>query len=112
MTAFEVSHPSGAPSLALRVEVDGQIIAFSGDTEWVEALVDCARDAALFISECYAFDRPSRYHMDWRTLEANLGRLKARQIMLSHMNADMLAQAAVAERAGVLVAADGLTVEV
>src|SRR5262245_51677976 len=39
VTPFEVSHPSGAPSYALRFEVDGKVLAFSGDSEWVESLV-------------------------------------------------------------------------
>ena len=70
VTPFEVRHPSGAPSYALRIEADGRTIGFSGDTEWVESLVDCARDTDLFITECYAFERASRYHMNWRTLAA------------------------------------------
>ncbi|MBS0242684.1 MAG: MBL fold metallo-hydrolase, partial [Proteobacteria bacterium] len=36
VTAFEVNHPSGAASHALRFEIGGRVIAFSGDTEWVE----------------------------------------------------------------------------
>ena len=39
VTAREVMHPSGAPSCALRLETDGRVIAYSGDTEWVDALV-------------------------------------------------------------------------
>ena len=112
VTPFEVSHPSGASSHAMRIEVDGRVIGFSGDTEWVEALVDCARGTALFITECYAFERVSRYHMNWRTLAANLPRLEAQRIMLSHMNPEMLANVAVARAAGVLVAEDGMTLDV
>ena len=112
LTAFPVSHPSGAPSHALRIEADGRAIGFSGDTEWVEALTDCARDTALFITECYAYDRLSRYHMNWRALAPNLGRLRASRIMLSHMSADMLAHADEARRAGVIVAEDGMVLDV
>ena len=112
VSAFGVSHPSGAPSYALRIAADGRTIGFSGDTEWVEALVDCARDADLFITECYGFDEPVRYHMSWRTLEGNIGRLRASRILLSHMNAHMLARVADARRVGVLVAEDGLTLEI
>src|SRR5262249_50559568 len=34
VTPFEVNHPSGAPSYALRFTVGGKVLAFSGDTEW------------------------------------------------------------------------------
>ena len=38
VSSFEVSHPSGAPPLALRLTVDGQVIAYTGDTAWTDAL--------------------------------------------------------------------------
>jgi ribonuclease BN (tRNA processing enzyme) len=109
--AFEVSHPSGAPSYALRISGGDKTLSFSGDTEWVDALVACAAGADLFITECYAFDHPAPYHMNWRILNANLARLQAGRIMLSHMGQDMLANTDAAQRAGVLIAEDGLTLE-
>ena len=112
VTAFEVCHPSGAPSLALRIEADGRVIGFSGDTEWVEPLVECARDSELFITECYAYERASRYHMNWRTLEANLDRLTAKRVLVTHMNPEMLANIARIRREGVTFAEDGLVLEV
>ena len=32
VTPFEVKHPSGAPPYALRFEVDGKVLSFTGDT--------------------------------------------------------------------------------
>lgn len=112
VTAFEVSHPSGAPAHALRIEAQGKTLAYSGDTEWVETLVDCARGADLYISECYNFERSSPYHTSWTRLSQNLPRLEARRIMLTHMNAEMLANVGTARAAGLLIAEDGLVVEV
>ncbi len=113
VTAFEVNHPSGAPSHALRIETAGRTIAFSGDTEWVEALVPCAREADLFVCECYAYDEPSRYHMCWSTLEAKLPQIGAKRVVLTHMNRQMLRHAAdVVEKAGnVALAADGMVID-
>ena len=112
VAAFEVSHPSGAPSCALRVRIVGRTIAYSGDTEWVETLVDCGRGADLFITECYSFDKPIPYHLNWATLQLALSRIGARQTLLTHMSDDMLARADEARAAGVLVAEDGLAVDV
>ena len=56
VTPFQVSHPSGAPPYALRFEVGGKILAFSGDTEWVESLIDASMGSDLFICECSAFE--------------------------------------------------------
>ncbi len=109
---FEVSHPSGAPSYALRFSLGARTLAFSGDTEWVEALPQCADGADLFICECYGFDKQVPYHMTWRTIEANLPRLRARRLLLTHMNNEMLANLAFVRREGVLIAEDGLVLQV
>jgi ribonuclease BN (tRNA processing enzyme) len=45
VTAFEVKHASGAPPFAVRVEYGGKIVAYSGDTEWTDALIDAAKGA-------------------------------------------------------------------
>ena len=86
--------PLGCAAQPLRLEAGGKVLGFSGDTEWVESLVPAARDAGLFIAECYGFAREVRWHMNWRVIESNLDRLGARRVMLTHMNADMLANAA------------------
>jgi ribonuclease BN (tRNA processing enzyme) len=112
MTAYEGNHPSGAPSHLLRIETRGKIIAFTGDTEWVEPVVDCGRNADLYIMECFAFDGPIRYHMTWETISANLGRIGARKVMLTHMNAGMLARREKVAGPGIVLAEDGLAFEV
>lgn len=105
---LEVSHPSGAPSLALRFDVDGRTLAFSGDTEWVENLLPVARDADLLIVECYGLETSVRFHMSWKIIAENLERLAARRVLLVHMNAEMLANQHVVDRADVIVAEDGM----
>ncbi len=87
---FPVQHPSGAPAYALRVEYGGKVIAYSGDTEWTESLVDAARGADLFVCEAYFFEKKIKYHLDYRTLQAQRGRLDCRRVILTHMSDDML----------------------
>lgn len=111
VTAFEVSHPSGAASHALRIAAGGKAIAFSGDTEWVDTLVPCAAGADLFLCECYAYDQPVRYHLSWLKLQQELPRLHARRIVLTHMNAQMLASAQRVLGHGVMLAEDGLVID-
>lgn len=105
---YEVSHPSGAPPYALRFEIEGKVLTFSGDTEWVESLATAACDADLFITECFAFEKPARYHLNWRTLEAALPRLNARSVLLTHMGPEMLANQHRIAQPGVKIAADGM----
>lgn len=111
-TPYAVRHPSGAPSYGLRIAADGKVIGFSGDSEWVEALVDVADGADLYITECYGYEEPARFHMNWRVIEENLDRLGARRIMLTHMSGIMLAHADEIRHERVVIGADGLTVSV
>jgi ribonuclease BN (tRNA processing enzyme) len=108
LEGFEVVHPSGAPSHAVRLAMDGRVIAYSGDTEWTDALVDCADRADLFIVECFARDMGARYHLDWPTLEAALPRLSARRILITHMGTTMLDRPPEVSDPRVTMAHDGL----
>lgn len=116
VTAFAVSHPSGAPSHALRFAAGGKVVAFSGDTEWVETLIDAAAGADLYITECFAWDAPTPYHMSWcggeNGLEKQLARITARRILLTHMSAPMLAEAHDVACDRVTVSEDGMVLQV
>lgn len=110
VTAYGVRHPSGAPSYALRFASAGRIIGFSGDTEWVDELVEVAAAADLYISECYGYEEPARYHMTWGVIAENLARLSAQRIMLTHMSTAMLRHAHEIESHRVVVGHDGLVI--
>ncbi|MBV9347897.1 MAG: MBL fold metallo-hydrolase [Pseudolabrys sp.] len=111
LVTAEVIHQSGAPSTALRLADGRKTFAYSGDTEWTDALIPIAREADLFICECYEVAGKLAGHMTWETLHAKLPQLGARRTMLTHMNANMIAHADEPRAAGVLIAEDGLTLE-
>jgi ribonuclease BN (tRNA processing enzyme) len=92
VTAFPAVHASGAPSYALRVEYGDRVVAYSGDTEWTEDLVEAARGADVFVCEALFFDRKIRYHLDHATLLAHAARLGCGRIILTHMGPDMLSR--------------------
>jgi ribonuclease BN (tRNA processing enzyme) len=104
----EVIHQSGAPSTALRLSDGSKTFAYSGDSEWTDALLPIARGADLFICECYNDAGKLTGHINWETLKARLPDLSARQVMVTHMNPTMLARADDVRQAGLLVAEDGL----
>ena len=88
------------------------MLAYSGDTEWTDALIPIADGADLFIIECYDYARNLSGHMSFAKLKEKRAELRARRIMLTHMNPTMLAKQDEALAEGLLVAADGLVVEV
>ncbi len=107
----EVFHQSGAPSTAMRLSDDSRVFAYSGDTEWTDALLPIARDADLFICECYTYAGKLTGHMSWEILKTKISELRARRLMVTHMNPTMLARLDEIAAAGALAAADGLEIE-
>jgi ribonuclease BN (tRNA processing enzyme) len=105
---WEVEHARGAPPLAVRVDLGGVSVGYSGDTQWTPALVHAARDADLFAAEAYTFDQPVRYHLDYATLRAHLTELDARQLILTHMSSDLLSHL---DEVDLPTAHDGLAID-
>ena len=107
----EVVHRSGAPSTALRLSDGEKLFAYSGDTQWVDALRSVADGADLFVLECYGYSGAVAGHLTWDVIAPQLPRLRARRIMITHMSAAMLANVDKAKAAGLVVAEDGLRLE-
>jgi ribonuclease BN (tRNA processing enzyme) len=112
VTTAEVVHPSGAPSTALRFDDGHSVLAYSGDTEWTDALIPIADGADLFITECYEHDREVAGHLSWNILKTRLPDLRARRIVITHMNPSMLARINEVTGLGLLIAKDGLALDV
>ena len=91
VTPFHVRHDDRAgPCLAHRIEVGGKVLTYSGDTEWTDALIEAARGADLFISECYMRDKPWKGHLSLTALQEKLPTIGAKRVILTHMSDDML----------------------
>jgi ribonuclease BN (tRNA processing enzyme) len=108
VTPYLMKHYSGAPSYALRIETEGKVLTYSGDTEWVEELIPAGRDADLFICEAYFFDKVMKYHIDYTTLAKHLPEIGARRTIVTHMSAELLGRQ---KEIALEVAHDGLVVE-
>jgi ribonuclease BN (tRNA processing enzyme) len=110
ITPFHVMHDDRAgPCLGFRIDAEGKVIAFSGDTQWTDTVADIGRDADLFICEAYTRDKPVATHMALNLLERHLPQIRPKRLILTHMSNDMLA------RRGELpyeTAEDGMIVEV
>ena len=110
VSGYVVTHPSGTPSLALRIECDDKVLAYTGDTEWVDTLLSASRNADLLIAEAYCFERKVRFHLDYATLREKLPMIGAKRLILTHMSPDMLGR--VNELQDCEAAYDGLEVEI
>jgi ribonuclease BN (tRNA processing enzyme) len=91
ISAFEVVHASGAPSLALSIEDPGRVFAYSGDSSWCEGLIAAGRGADLFLTECTYFSVQSSMHLDYLRLAAKFDEIGAKRYLITHMGEEMLA---------------------
>jgi ribonuclease BN (tRNA processing enzyme) len=110
VTGYLVTHPSGSPSMGLRIVCDGRVIAYTGDTEWVENIVRIGGGSDVLFAEAYWFERRVRFHLDFATLRDQLPAIAAKRVILTHMSPDMLSrdQAALA---GCQPAQDGMVID-
>jgi ribonuclease BN (tRNA processing enzyme) len=108
VTPFPVSHPCGAVPYALRVEVEGKIVAYSADTIWVDGLLEAGRNADLFLCEAYTYATPMGSHLTYETVVRRMPEIAPRQVLLTHLGPDMLLHAS---EAAFPIAKDGLVVD-
>jgi ribonuclease BN (tRNA processing enzyme) len=90
--AFPVDHFSRGVALGFRLELDGRVVVFSGDTAWTDVLVRETRGADLFICECSSFEVPFERHMTNRDLSHHRHRIGARRTLLVHPDEDVIAR--------------------
>jgi ribonuclease BN (tRNA processing enzyme) len=92
VTPFPVAHSTSTPCYGVRVEAGGRVLAFSGDTEWTDALIELSSGADLFVCECSGYESAPPHHLDYLTLERHRPALTCRRLLLTHMGAEMLAR--------------------
>jgi ribonuclease BN (tRNA processing enzyme) len=109
ITAYPVSHTPATAPHGLRVEYAGQVIAYSGDTEWTDTLTELARGADLFVCECNFFDKRAPGHLNYETLMEHRAELECGRIVITHMSDEMLKRLPEIE---LEAATDGAVIEV
>lgn len=92
-----------------RITGGGKVLAYTGDTEWTDSLIELGRDADLLVSEAYVYDKPVPMHLAYRQLVAQLPAIRPNRLIITHMSEDMLGRGSeiAHERA-----ADGMVVEI
>lgn len=109
VTGYPVTHVTATNPHALRIEVGGKVIAFSGDTAWDDRLIDAAAGADIFICEAWSLRPRAPVHLDIETLRARRADIDCERIVLTHMGDDVLAALPIE---GFEAADDGMVIEV
>ncbi|MBI4819884.1 MAG: MBL fold metallo-hydrolase [Deltaproteobacteria bacterium] len=95
VNGFAAQHmdPPDQP-LCVRIEgADRSVVAFSGDTEVCEGLFQASHGADLLVAECSGMRPPAGRHITWAEWAVELPRVKARKVLLTHLNAEVRSNA-------------------
>jgi ribonuclease BN (tRNA processing enzyme) len=90
--ALPVAHLPETSPHGLRIRVDGHVVAYTGDTDWCDALPRLADGADLFIAEAYSVEKRIPQHLSHATLVAHRDKLRAKRIILTHPGVETLAR--------------------
>ncbi|HEV8585725.1 MAG TPA: MBL fold metallo-hydrolase [Methylomirabilota bacterium] len=93
VTPQPARHTAETNPTAVRVEVGGKVVAYTGDTEWTEDVARVAHGADLFIAECYYYEKPIKWHLNYPAVAAQRDAFGAKRVILTHMSKEMLAHA-------------------
>ena len=93
VTPRAARHTEQTNAMALRVEVAGKVVAYTGDGEWTDDLAEIGRGADLLIAECYFHAKPIKWHLNYPDITAHRNDFGARRVILTHLSRDMLAHA-------------------
>jgi ribonuclease BN (tRNA processing enzyme) len=93
VTSYPALHTRETHPTSVRVEAAGKVVSYTGDSAWTEHMPALARDADVFIAECYFYQKAVRFHLNYPDLKAHWSELRAKRIVLTHMGPEMLAQA-------------------
>jgi ribonuclease BN (tRNA processing enzyme) len=105
---FRVPHDPGEVCLGLRIEMEGKVVVYSGDTEWFEELPSRTHGADLLLLECTHAEGAGGHHVRLPELLEHRERLDCRRLLLTHLGP---AARDAATAAGLPVADDGLQVD-
>lgn len=108
VTAYPTEHRMGTNPHTLRVECEGCVVGYSGDSAWTGALVAAARGADLFICESFTYDMSKDGHLCYTTLHERRDELACRRLLLTHMSDEMLRRLSQVE--DVVAAEDGMVI--
>lgn len=90
---FPANHTGATNPTAVRVELGGKIVSYTGDGAWTKHTPALGKDADLLITECYAYDKSVPFHMNYPDIVEHWQDFGAKRIILTHMDPGMLAHA-------------------
>ncbi|MEK9725633.1 MAG: MBL fold metallo-hydrolase [Rhodospirillaceae bacterium] len=91
VTSYPAAHTGETNPTSVRVDVAGKTVAYTGDSAWTKHMPALADGADLLVAECYFYEKPIRFHLNYPDLKEHWDELKAKRIVLTHFSREMMA---------------------
>lgn len=88
--ARKVTHAPDSNPHGVRIAWKEKIIAFSGDTEWNDSLIDLSLGSDIFIVECNNYQNDSPGHLSYKTILEHRESFETRRLLLTHMGSEVI----------------------
>lgn len=92
VTPYPALHTGETNPTSVRCEVAGKVVSYTGDSAWTKHMPALGRDADLLISECYFYEKPIRFHLNYPDIKRHWDEFGAKRIILTHFSREMMAK--------------------
>lgn len=85
-TFLNTEHP--VPCVAMRIEANGKVLAYSGDSGWSEALIKIARNSDVFLCECSLYSSSNAKiegHLNGEEVGKIASNAQVNKLILTHL---------------------------
>jgi ribonuclease BN (tRNA processing enzyme) len=90
VTPYAALHTEETNPTSLRVEVAGKVVSYTGDSAWNDNIPKVSQGADLFVCECYFYEKPIRFHMNYPDVKAHWNDFGAKRTVLTHFSREMI----------------------
>ena len=109
VTSYPALHTGETNPTSVRCEVGGKVVSYTGDSAWTKHMPSLGNDADLLIAECYFYEKPVRFHLNYPDVKEHWDDFGAKRIILTHFSREMMAMK---DQVPEECAHDGLVVEI
>ena len=88
--ALPAIHSPQSNPHCLRITAGDNSFAYSGDTEWTNALYEISKGVDYFVCECTYFSTLMEGHLTYMQDHEKLAKIEAKKVVLTHMGGEML----------------------
>ena len=90
VTPYPALHTRETNPTSVRCEAGGKVVSYTGDGAWTKHMPALGHDADLLIAECYFYEKPIQFHLNYPDIKEHWDEFGAKRIILTHFSREMM----------------------